>query len=116
MTPLQALRGARELLTDETRWCRSAPARTLRRASRTRPAEWVRCAALDGAAMRWCASGALVKVSGITSDPPGRLDLERAALARFGVGLGRANDDPRIAHADILMIFDSAIAAVRREG
>jgi hypothetical protein len=38
MTPLQALRAARELLADETRWCRSAPARTLRPATRSHPA------------------------------------------------------------------------------
>jgi hypothetical protein len=114
MTPLQALRAARELVADETRWCRSAPARTLRRASRTRPAEWVRCAALDGAAMRWCAAGALAQVSGIESDPPGLRVLGRAALTRFGVGLGRANDDPSISHAAILGAFDEAIAALQR--
>jgi hypothetical protein len=116
MTPLQALRAARELLADETRWCRSAPARTLRPATRSHPAEWVRCAALDGAAVRWCAAGALVKVSGIESDPPGLREVERVALARFGVGLGRANDDPRISHAAILGAFDEAIAALRRPG
>jgi hypothetical protein len=42
--------------------------------------------------------------------------LERAALARFGVGIGRANDDPRVSHADVLAVFDLAIAAVRRAG
>jgi hypothetical protein len=56
----------------------------------------------------------LVKVSGIASDPPGLREVERVALARFGVGLGRANDDSRVPHAAILKCFDEAIAALHR--
>jgi hypothetical protein len=58
--------------------------------------------------MRWCAAGALVQVSGIESDPPGMRTLEGAALRRFGVAIGRANDDPRISHAAILATFSDA--------
>jgi hypothetical protein len=109
-TPLAVLRAARALLADPARWCRSAPARTLRPASRRHPTEWVRCAALDAGAMRWCAAGALVRTSGIATAPPGMADLERAALARFGLGVGRLNDDPRTPHAAVLQVFDAAIA------
>src|SRR5262245_8548162 len=90
LTPLDALRAARGLLAAPDRWCRSAPARRVRPARRNQPAEWVRCAPLDGLAQRWCVAGALVFVSGVESDPPGLRALERAALERFGVGIGRA--------------------------
>ena len=112
LTPLEALRAARGLLTDPDRWCRSAPARKLTTASRAHPTEWVRCDPCDILARRWCAAGALVFVSGIESDPPGRRVLDRVAVERFGVGIGRANDVPRISHAAILACFDAAIAAV----
>jgi hypothetical protein len=111
LSDMQALRAARDLLAEPARWCRSAPARTLRTASRGHKPAWVRCGALDGHAMRWCAAGALVKATGIDSGPPGLRALDRAAVDRFGVGIGRANDDPRIAHAAILACFDAAIAA-----
>jgi hypothetical protein len=110
LSDAEALRAARELLTDPERWCRSAPARSPRAASRGHKPDWVRCGALDAPARRWCAAGALVKVSGISSNPPGLRALERAAIDRFGVGIGRANDDPRIPHAAILACFDAAIA------
>jgi hypothetical protein len=115
LSDVEALRAARDLLTDPERWCRSAPARTLRAASRGHKPEWVRCGALDGHAMRWCAAGALVKVSGVDSGPPGLRALDRAAVDRFGVGIGRANDDPRVSHAAILGCFDAAIATTGTE-
>lgn len=115
LSDLQALRAARALLADPERWCRSAPARRLKPASPGHQAEWVRCAPLDGPAQRWCATGALVLVSGIASDPPGLRVLDRAAVERFGVGIGRATDDPRIPHAAILACFDDAIATVQRK-
>jgi hypothetical protein len=52
-----------------------------------------------------------VKVSGVASNPPGLRALDRAAVDRFGVGIGRVNDDPRVTHAEILGCFDAAIAA-----
>jgi len=116
VTPLDALRAARALLADETRWTRSAPARRLKPAYRGQPADWVRCAPLDDRACRWCAAGALVTASGIVSDPPGLRALEHAAMDRFGVGIGRANDDPQVSHVELLNTFDAAISAVRRAG
>jgi hypothetical protein len=110
LTPLEALRAARTLLAGPERWCRSAPARALRQARRGHPAEWVRCGPLDAQARRWCAAGALVKVSGIATDPPGLRTLEAVALPRFGVGIGRTNDDPRVSHPAILACVDEAIA------
>jgi hypothetical protein len=112
LTPLEALDTARALLADAACWCRSAPARRFIPPSAHRPREWVRCDARARSAQRWCAAGALVKVSGIGSDPPGLRALEQAAVRRFGVGIGRANDDPRIPHPDLLACFDDAIRAV----
>jgi hypothetical protein len=111
LTPLQALCAARDLLADEPCWCRSAPARRFIPPSAHRPREWVRCDARSRSAQRWCAAGVLVKVSGIASDPPGLRALDQAAIRRFSVGIGRANDDPRITHAEILACFDDAIRA-----
>src|SRR4029453_17567544 len=109
---LDATRAARALLADEACWCLSAPARRFIPPSAHRPREWVRCDARSRSAQRWCATGALVKVSGIGSDPPGLRALDQAAVRRFGIGIGGANDDPRITHGDILGCFDDAIRAV----
>jgi hypothetical protein len=114
LAAIEILQAARSLLSDPEDWCRSAPARRLKPAYRGQPAEWVRCGPLDGPARRWCAAGALVKVSRIATDPPGRQTLEAVALRCFGVGIGRANDDPRISHAAILACVDEAIAMERR--
>ena len=65
-----------------------------------RPTEWVRCDARSRSAHRWCAAGALVQVSGIAPAMPELPALEQAAVARFGIGIGRANDYRRISHAD----------------
>jgi hypothetical protein len=48
-------------------------------------------------------------VSGTRSSPPGIAYLEAASLQLFGIGIGRANDDRRFGHADILRCFDVAI-------
>jgi hypothetical protein len=41
---------------------------------------------------------------------PGIAHLEAASLQLFGMGIGRANDDPRFSHGDMLRSFDRAIA------
>src|SRR5262249_21224355 len=115
-TALEALCAARALLADPTRWTCSAPARRLKPAYRGQPADWVRCAPLDDRARRWCASGALTRVTGIAVDPPGLRALEHASIARFGTGIGEANDNPKVTYTDIIACFDAAIATMRRAG
>ena len=67
--------------------------------------------ATDPHASRWCAGGALCRVAGMRSGPPGITFLEAASLRLFGTTMGRANDDPRLTtHADILRCYDAAIA------
>jgi hypothetical protein len=43
-------------------------------------------------------------------DAPGIEYLEAASLRVFGMSIGRANDDPRSSHADMLRCLDVAIA------
>ena len=69
------------------------------------------CAATDPSARRWCAAGALCAVSGRRRRAPAFDFLEPASLRLFGMGIGRANDDRRLGHADVLRCFDAAIAA-----
>jgi hypothetical protein len=49
-------------------------------------------------------------------DAPGIEYLETASFQLFGTGIGRANDDPRFSHADVLRCFDVAIALAGAEG
>jgi hypothetical protein len=44
------------------------------------------------------------------SRPPGIEYLETASLQLFGLGIGRANDDRRFSHPDMLRCFNVAIA------
>jgi hypothetical protein len=46
----------------------------------------------------------------VRTGPPGIAFLEAASRRLFGIGIGRANDDRRFAHADILRCYDAAIA------
>src|SRR5262249_27404975 len=71
---------------------------------------WERCAATEPSASRWCAAGALCKVSGVRRGAPGFAFLEAASVRLFGIGIGRANDDTRLGHAGILRCYDLAIA------
>ena len=115
---IAALMRARALIADSERWCRSAPARYCRqgrgRGKGQHKGEWLPTHSTDPRAERWCAAGALCKVSGVRSGAPGFALLDAAAVRLFGVGIGRANDDPRNGHADVLRCFDEAIAASLR--
>jgi len=51
----------------------------------------------------------------VRSGAPGFAFLDAAAVRLFGVGIGRANDDPRFGHADVLRCYDAAIAAAEAE-
>jgi len=107
---LAVLTQARGLIGDPDRWTRSAPARRWKAPQRREPGAWERCAATEPSASRWCAAGALCKVSGVRSGAPGFAFLEAASVRLFGIGIGRANDDPRLGHADVLRCYDLAVA------
>ena len=114
--PLAALSQARRLIADPDRWTRSAPARRWKAPHGKVKGEWVPTEATDASARRFCAAGALCKVSGVRSGAPGFAFLDAAAVRLLGVGIGRANDDPRLGHADVLRCFDLAIALAGETG
>ena len=107
---LTALTQARALIANPERWTRSAPARRWKAPHGRVKGEWVPTEATDASARRFCAAGALCKVSRIRSAAPGFVFLEAASVRLFGIGIGRANDDPRLGHADVLRCYELAIA------
>lgn len=116
LTPLAALTAARDLIADPERWTRSVPARAWRAPRSGHQGEWYPVAATEVLARRWCAAGALCKVAGVRAGAPGFAVLDQASVKLFGVGIGRANDDPMLTtHADILRCFDAAILAAAGE-
>ncbi len=54
-------------------------------------------------------------MSGTRRDPPGIGFLQAAARRLFGTDIGRANDDPRVSHADVLRAYDLAITLAAAE-
>jgi hypothetical protein len=119
-SPEAALKAARKLIADEARWTRSAPARRLRpargRGKNRHEAEWLPTHATDPRAGRWCAAGALCAVSQMRSGGSGIEFLEAASRQLFGVGIGRANDDPRSTHTDMLRCYAVAITLAETAG
>lgn len=108
--PHTTLVAARELITSPAQWTRSAPGRRWKAPQKREPGAWVPTHAADPHASRWCAVGALCAVSGMRTGPPGIAHLEAASRELFGLGIGRANDDARLAtHTDILRCYDLAI-------
>ncbi|MCC7368778.1 MAG: hypothetical protein IT306_10170 [Chloroflexi bacterium] len=95
---------ARALIADRRRWTRDVTARD----RHYRPVS-----ATEPAAIQWCALGALLRVA---DDPAAFVRavnlLEMAAAALFKRSVRWVNDRPgRTAHADLLAVFDHAIAA-----
>ena len=118
--PVAALNAARDLITDEVRWTRSASVRRLRpargRGKNRHEAEWLPTHATDPRAGRWCAAGALCAISQMRSGSSGIEFLEAASRQLFGVGIGRANDDPRSTHTDLLRCYAVAITLAETAG
>ena len=112
---LAALTQARALIADPERWTRSAQARRWKAPHGRVKGEWVPTEATDASARRFCAAGALCKVSGVRSGAPGFAFLDAASIRLFGVGIGRANDDPRPGHADVLRAYDLAITLAKAD-
>lgn len=104
-TDAQLLREAKELIADPKRWAQGAFARDSGGAV---------VAALDPAAVRWCAIGALVAVD--RSDGRNQCFAAHNALAGHlhgCSGLQTFNDSHE--HAEVLALFDRAIAGTEQE-
>lgn len=106
MNTLQALRAARELLSDPSRWSR-------KHIAVDKKGDPVHETSTD--AVAWDAGGAMWKVgaSGRDENPvPWRLLREAAQTDH----LGRWNGDPARTHEDVLAAFDDCAAARSRPG
>lgn len=104
---LEILRDARALIADPKRWTRRAFARD----GRSRQVD-----PQSPRAVRYCATGALFKASG-DNEVRDALAALQAVLIDQGwtVSIEVFNDD-YAGHADVLALFDRAIADLEREG
>lgn len=103
MSPLDVLRGARELLSDPARWTKGVNARDA-------AGERVGILSVDAAC--WCMWGALDKVRG-TSGWDDAVEALRAAVG--GAPVSCWNDAPARTHAEVLAAFDRAIASLEAQ-
>lgn len=102
MTTLEILRAARELLSDPTRWCKAAMART---------EEGIKVEPDDPRACRWCSYGAIRKVCGeLRSIDTEELISGVCQLRTGGYGFVTFNDRSGTSHKDVMDLFDAAIA------
>lgn len=98
------LRAARELLSDRGRWTKRAMARDCQGAS-VHPR--------DGVAHCFCSAGALEKCKVFDEDALVASEaLARTIYVQEGVGLVTYNDLASTSHADVLALFDKAVAYV----
>lgn len=98
-TVLEILKESRELLSDENRWCREAHARDV---------DGLEVDALNEGAVSWCIIGSLVRSSGES-----HLALPAMrVMSELTDGAGSIPDmnDEEFNHADVLQLFDEAIA------
>lgn len=103
-TTLQILEEARALISAPSAWIK-------RDLARDRHGDVV---APDGqSAYCWCAVGALQKVDDAGVEQHEALDRLRDSLGLAHRDVAEFNDDPRTIHADVLALFDRAIASER---
>lgn len=98
MSVVAELRAARALIDSPEKWTQGAFAR--------RADSEHACSIRDVGATRFCAAGAVVRAGG-GGDATAAL---REATGHFG-GLYAWNDAPERTHAEVLAVFDRAIAA-----
>lgn len=107
MTPLEQLKAARELISDHDRWTKGESARN---------AEGRRVDADDAAAVCWCAEGALQKFQGLEIWGSGAYQALRKAgqssSAARPFSVWSFNDRIATSHADVLALYDKAIAGL----
>jgi hypothetical protein len=92
---------ARELLSDEQRWCKRSFART-----------WlgIPVPTRSGLARRYCALGAIMRVGRKLGLPVN--DAHRALEWQTVRPIPDWNDEPRRTHGEVIAAFDAAIAAL----
>ena len=109
MTTLEILKAARELISVPERWTQRSYARAADESSRSYN---------DGEACKWCVMGAIGKVSRYadheyTSDTVSAALSAIDALRKLGgcsFSVAEFNDATSTTHADVLCMFDRAIA------
>lgn len=105
MTPLQILTRARKLLSNRKRWCQGASARD-KRGLPTLP--------LSDNAVSFCAYGAIQRASdGDIGQCDIILDKEACRISKKKGNIASYNDARGRTHAQILALFDSAIARLK---
>ena len=110
MTPLEALCGARELLSDPKKWTKGGYALS---------AAGENCDVLSDAAACWCLTGALARTTGnhMESGSPGSLGgygiLAEAIGKPERLVVSSWNDEPGRSHTEVLALLDKAIELAR---
>ncbi len=102
MTPLDVLKGARELLSDEKRWTKGALARD-KDGHETG-------IAVDPDAVCWCAYGAIEHCN--KEGYGAEIAMNRVVRGLGWPSIGAFNDADSTTHADVLALFDRAIASL----
>lgn len=103
MNTLEHLKAARELIADPEKWTKCSYAKTKQRGGASVPPDSPR-------AKCWCAVGAIRKVGPYA--PSASIALMHALPVKWQwTGVPSFNDDPGTSHADVLALFDRAIAA-----
>jgi hypothetical protein len=99
-TPREVLTAVRTLLADPSRWAQRAGAEDATGAA---------CKVCDADAVRFCVSGATVRLSPTYHLAESSLDvLGRASRRLYGAGYLTVNDE--MEHRDVLRVLDTAIA------
>jgi hypothetical protein len=98
MTPVEALKAARALIADESRWTKGHMARGPYGELRDANAPEAVC---------WCAVGAIRKVTETDDEDTAARRLLQSAIPS-GDWIAEFND--RVNHADVLRLFDRAIS------
>lgn len=106
MTTIQALKKARKLISNPKRWCQFREAQNAR---------GLAVSADDSSAYKFCAAGAILKVAGRDSEEVLVSALKALMKSTRGVGVATYNDKPRRTHAQVLNIFDRAIAKLEKK-
>ena len=101
MTIRDVLITARERITDPRRWCQGALAKD---------AFGNRVSPVKHNAVRWCAAGACDATAGLMN-AQSNAAVNALACELYDKSLVSYNDRPETTHADILALYDRAIAA-----
>lgn len=101
-TAVEALKAARELISDPKRWTQHHFSATT---------DGTPCDSQDPDARRFCALGAILRVRGVPLHADRYLD--EAGKKLFGMNVDQVNDT--LQHDDVLQMFDKAIQLAEAE-